>query len=112
LRESSGDRTFWTSSSCESFATTSVIAALKAGSVVLSSVLWTRTFSPAGCWNPASRILSIRPDSPGPGASSSIDFMPTAPPSPNATRTNASQPNVAVFQCAALQRPIRAARLE
>jgi hypothetical protein len=32
-------------------------------------------------------------------------------PSAKATTTNASQPNVAVFQWSALQRPIRAARL-
>ena len=53
----------------------------------------------------------MRPDSPGPAALGSIVLMPTAPPSPNATRTNAIQPNVAVFQWAALQRPMRAARL-
>ena len=38
-------------------------------------------------------------------------FVPASPPSAKATRTNASQPNVAVFQWSALQRPIRAARL-
>ena len=52
----------------------------------------------------------MRPDSPGPAVFGSIVFVPTAPPIPNATRTRASQPNVAVFQWAALQRPMRAAR--
>ena len=42
----------------------------------------------------------------------SMFFMPTRPPSPKATTTKASQPKVAVFQWAALQRPMRAARLE
>src|SRR5262245_55504063 len=69
------------------------------------------TLSAAGRLKPASRILSMRPDSPGPASFGSADFVPTAPPSPKATITNASQPNVAVFQWSALQRPIRAARL-
>src|SRR3954468_151972 len=37
-------------------------------------------------------------------------FVPTMLPIANAATTNASQPNVAVFQWDALQRPIRAAR--
>src|SRR5262245_38126395 len=90
---------------------TSATAALNAGSVADSELPWTRTLSSAGRWKPASRIRSIRPDSPGPGAFGSIDFMPARPPSPKATITNASQPKVAVFQWSALQRPIRAARL-
>ena len=69
-----------------------------------------RTLSPAGRLKPASRILSIRPDSRGPAVFGSIDFVPAAPRA-KATTTNASQPNVAVFQWSALQRPIRAARL-
>jgi hypothetical protein len=52
----------------------------------------------------------MRPDSPG-ESSSPICFVPTAPPSTTATITNASQPKVAVFQCAALQRAALAARL-
>ncbi len=52
----------------------------------------------------------MRPDSPGPAAFGSIVFVPAMPPSAKATRTNASQPKVAVFQWSALQRPIRAAR--
>ena len=73
--------------------------------------LWIKTLSAAGCSKPASRIRSIRPDSPGPAEFGSMFFVPTAPPSPKATRTKASQPNVAVFQWSALQRPMRAARL-
>jgi hypothetical protein len=48
--------------------------------------------------NPSSRILSIRPDSPGPDLFGSRVFVPTAPPIANAAITSASQPNVAVFQ--------------
>ena len=50
-------------------ATTSSITAANAGSVTRSESLWMRTLSPAGCLKPASRILSIRPDSPGPARS-------------------------------------------
>ena len=87
------------------------IAAVKAGSVARSERLWMRTLSPAGCLKPASRILSMRPDSPGPGVFGSMLFVPTMPPSAKATTTKASQPKVAVFQWLALQRPMRAARL-
>src|SRR2546430_1148276 len=41
----------------------------------------------------------------------SIFFVPTCMPIASAKATNASQPNSAVFQWLALQRPIRAARL-
>ena len=54
----------------------------------------------------------MRPDSPGPAMFGSIVLVPTMPPSAKATTTKASQPKVAFFQWAALQRPIRAARLE
>ena len=41
----------------------------------------------------------MRPDSPGPSLEvGSMVFVPTMPPSANATTTKASQPNVAVFQ--------------
>ena len=53
----------------------------------------------------------MRPDSPGPAVFGSMVFVPTAPPIANAPTTIASQPKVAVFQWAALQRPMRAARL-
>src|SRR5262249_949529 len=74
--------------------------------------LWIRTFSAAGLLKPASRILSTRPDSPGPVVEASISFEPAMPPSAKATTTKASQPKVAVFQWPALQRPMRAARLD
>ena len=79
-------------------ATTSATADVNAGASTSSVPLWISTLSPAGCRNPASRILSMRPDSPGPGALASTVFVPTMPPSPKATTTSASQPNVAVFQ--------------
>ena len=82
----------------ETRATTSSIAALKAGSLASSEGLWIRTLSPAGCLKPASRILSMRPDSPGPVVFGSMLFVPTMPPSAKATTTKTSQPNVAVFQ--------------
>ncbi len=40
----------------------------------------------------------MRPDWPGPDVVWSTFFVPTMPPSAKATRTKASQPNVAVFQ--------------
>jgi hypothetical protein len=71
---------------------------LKAGSATTSERLWIRTFSPAGCLKPAFRILSARPDSPGPAVLGSMFFTPTMPPRAKATTTKPSQPNVAVFQ--------------
>ncbi len=78
--------------------TTSWIAAAKAGSFARSERLWIRTFSVAGCLKPSFRILSIRPDWPGPVVFGSMFFTPTMLLSANATTTNPSQPNVAVFQ--------------
>src|SRR5438067_910448 len=66
----------------------------------------------AGSLNPAWRILSMLPDSPGPDVFGLTVFVPTWPPTANATTTSASQPKVAVFQWPALQRPMRAARFE
>ena len=53
----------------------------------------------------------MRPDSPGPGSFASMLFVPAIAPRAKTTMTNASQPNVAVFQWSALHRPMRAARL-
>src|SRR3954447_14735300 len=53
----------------------------------------------------------MRPDSPGPALVGSACLVPTWLPTANASSTSASQPKVAVFQCAALQRPTRAATL-
>jgi hypothetical protein len=109
--EDRGERTFSTSACFETRATTSSIAAVKAGSLGRSERLWIRTLSPAGCLKPASRIRSARPDSPGPAVTGSMLFVVTRLPIANATTTKASHPNAAVFQCAALQRPMRAAML-
>ena len=106
-----GACTFRTTATFDRRATTSLTAAANAGVPACSERFWIRTLSPAGCLKPASRILSIRPDSPGPLAFGSICFVPTWPPMPKATTTSASQPKVAVFQWEALQRPMRAARL-
>ncbi len=91
-------------------ATTSSTAAANAASSTVSVSLCTRTLSSAGRSKPSSRIVAIRPDSPGAPSSSSC-FVPIAPPIATAATTNAIHPTVAVFQCAALQRPVRAARL-
>ena len=47
----------------------------KAGVARLRERLWIRTLSPAGCLNPASRIRSMRPDSPGPDVVGSMFFV-------------------------------------
>ena len=102
------DRPRWTSCTAatrETRATTSVTAAVKAGVPAPAERLRIRTLSSAGCLKPSSRIRSMRPDSPGPGALGSTLLTPIAVPRPKATITKASQPKVAVFQCAALQRP-------
>ena len=106
-----GACTFRTTATFDRRATTSSTAAAKAGVPVCSERFWIRTLSPAGCLKPASRILSIRPDSPGPLAFGSTFFIPIWSPRAKATTTSASQPKVAVFQWAALQRPMRAATL-
>ena len=56
-------------------------------------------------------ILFALPASPTPASFFSIICIGTAIPIANEATTNASHPNVAVFQWLALQRPIRAARL-
>jgi hypothetical protein len=55
-------------------------------------------------------ICSARPESPASASAGSRDFVPITLPSATATNTNASHPKIAVFRCAALQRPMRAAR--
>ena len=80
LPGSSGERTSRTSATLETRATTSAIAESKAGVPTRSERLWIRTRSVAGRLNPASRILSMRPDSPGP-ALVSMFLVPTMPPS-------------------------------
>ncbi len=104
-------RTCCATVSFETAPITSSITAAKATSPTRAERLSIRTLSCAGCLKPASRILSMRPDWPVP-ALASMFLVPTRPPSPKATTTKASQPKVAFFQWAALQRPIRAAKLE
>ena len=109
LPGSSGLRILVATFVVETRATTSSTAAAKVGLFTVSVSLWTRTLSSAGETKPSSRIVAIRPDSPG-APSSSMCFVPIAPPIATAATTNAIHPAVAVFQCAALQRPVRAAR--
>jgi len=94
-----------------SFAVTRAIVARNAGSATVSERLCTSTFSAAGCEKPAPwRIVWARAVSPVPCSASVSLTVPTAFPMTTATTTNATQARVAVFQCAALQRPARAAR--
>ena len=73
--------------------------------------LCTSTISSALFGKAASTVRSARPDSPTPRWALSSVFVPTAPPTMKATITNASQPQIAVLRCSALQRPMRAATL-
>ena len=105
----SGERICWTTGLPASVRSVSSTAARKAGSSIVDRSLSMRTLSLAGCLNPASRSLFTRPDSPGPEVFWSIVWSPADWPIRKAIATKASQPKVAVFQCAALQRPMRAA---
>jgi hypothetical protein len=108
--ESCGSPTFVTAGSADTRRATSSTAASKTGLPALSVELCTSTLSLSALSKFSSRISAMRPDSPGASPSPSC-FVPTAPPSTTAITTNAIQPKVAVFQCAALHRPARAARL-
>ncbi len=106
-----GDLTSATASSVETPAITACTAALKAGSSVVSESLWIRTSSPAGCLKFSYRIVSARPDSPGPDVSKTIFFIGEVMLIANRTTANPSQPKIAFFRCCALHRAIRAATL-
>ena len=81
-----------TAATRETRATTSVTAASKAGVPARAERLRIRTLSSAGCLKPSSRILSMRPDSPGPGALGSALLTPIAVPRPKRrSRTRASR---------------------
>src|SRR6266536_6557857 len=83
----------------------------KAGSVASLWRPWIRTVSLAGCLKPArASVLDARPDSPFPESDCARTCVPIALPTKKATATKPSQPKAAVFQCAALQRPARAAK--
>src|SRR3954454_14259383 len=85
------------------------MVALNAGSAAVRLVLWIRIFSSIGVLNSLSAMRATLPDSPGPLVVESSALVPRTPPIANAATTNASQPNVAVFQWLADQRPMRAA---
>ena len=91
-----------------------MIVARNAGSSTVFVFDWMTTSSP---WpslsrsNPASRIWLALPASPTAASFFSIICIGATIPIANEAITNASQPNVAVFQWLALQRPIRAAML-
>src|SRR6476646_11123354 len=87
-----------------------MIARRNAGASVVILVLRISTLSLAGCLNSAASVFITCPDSPDPDAFGSIVFVPIALPIANDAITNASHPKVAVFQCEALHRPIRAAK--
>src|SRR3954463_1899940 len=92
----------------------SVITARKAGSWASSFLFWTKTISPISSTltsNPSLMILSALAASPTFESEVSRYLVPIAVPIANDATTNASQPNTAVFQWFALQRPIRAAKL-
>src|SRR5215210_1876910 len=105
-----GDSTFATAWSFETPVMTSWTAALNAGSLVVSERLWISTSSPPGCLKSSYRIVSARPDSPGPAVWKTIVFIGEAMLVVNRTIAKASQPKIAFFRCCALQRAIRAAR--
>ena len=106
-----GDLTFATASSFDTPAITASTVALKAASLVVSARLWISTSSPAGCLKSSYRIVSARPDSPGPDVSKTIVFIGEVMLIANSTITNASQPKIAFLRCCALHRAIRAATL-
>src|SRR5689334_5527675 len=90
---------------------TSATVDLNAGDDAFSVRDLTRTLSLAGVLNPAfSRIASARAVSPVPCSESLSETFPASAPAKIARTTNTIQATVAVFQCAALQRPARAAR--
>src|SRR3954447_20533385 len=86
------------------------MAARKAGSPAGAGRFWTITVSDLSSGNARATTFSAFPDSPFPFWESAIVFIPVALPTASATRTNASQPQIAVLRWAADQRPARAAR--
>src|SRR6476469_6043935 len=71
-----------------------------------------RTASPAGCLKSSYRILSIRPDSPGPEVSNTICFIGETMLTANRAIESASQPKIAFLRLWALQRAMRAAMFD
>ena len=105
-------RRCWTCGIVRRRAMTDCTVERKAGSEAVSVDDLTSTLSFAGVLKPASpRICSARAVSPVDCSAIDSLCVPTARPSAIATITTTIQSAVAVFQCPALQRPARAARL-
>ena len=98
LSASRGDSTFAIALSEETPATTARTVLWKAGSEAVSVRLWIRTASPAGCLKSSYRILSIRPDSPGPEVSKTICFIGETMLTANRAIESASQPKIAFLR--------------
>ena len=89
------------------------IVARNAGSSTVLVSDWMRTNSPwpvSSRSKPASMILLARPASPTAASFLSMTCIGNAMLREKARITNASHPKMAVLRCAALQRPMRAAR--
>src|SRR5215208_5648137 len=91
--------------------TTPLTVARNDASCDVPCLLWTISASDFGCFHSSARTACTWPDSPLPALAGSSVFVPTTLPIMNAATTNASQPNVAVFQWRTLQRPTRPAML-
>src|SRR5438034_5259194 len=105
-------RRFVTCGIVRSFASTPCTVARKVGSATVRVCERTSTASDAGVLKPAlARICSARAVSPVDCSDDDNLCVPTVVPSPIATTTKATHTATAVFQCAALHRPARAARL-
>ena len=93
--------------------TTSFTAAVTRGSPASTAPLPCTSTCSVTCFgkSAAAMICSPRLDSPLPDSDCSRFVWPMLPPISVATMTKAIQPRIAVLRCAALQRPVRAARL-
>ena len=105
-------RRFVTCGIVRSFASTPCTDARNVGSATVRVRERTSTASDAGVLKPAlARICSARAVSPVDCSDTDSLCVPSAVPTPIATATKATHTATAVFQCAALHRPARAARL-
>src|SRR5207248_7946743 len=111
--ETSGGRMFVSSGRRATVWTSDATAAANVGDEASTrpSLLCTSTDSVAGDRKLAPRSIdSACAVSPEPDCESPSWFSPIAEPAASATSVTATQPNAAVFQCAALHRPARPAR--
>ena len=107
-----GGETVATSGSRSSRRPTSAAAAAARSRSSAPDRLVTRTFSVAGSSNaPLSTIRSDRPHSPTAASASDWERVPTAPPTPTQTATNAIHASTARQRCSALHRATRTTRL-